>query len=58
MRISNLIILLLFFALVFYPFVYIIRDNRLQKEQKVGWLIVVFFFSWLGLAVYLIKNKD
>ena len=58
MRISSLIIAFLIFGLVLYPFIYIIRDKRLKKEQKVGWLIIVFLFSWLGLAVYLVKNKD
>jgi uncharacterized membrane protein YhaH (DUF805 family) len=51
-------IFLIFTIILFVPFIYILRDKRLEKEQKVGWLILVFLFSWLAFPFYLIKNKD
>ena len=46
-----------FFLIIGFPLIYIIRDKRITREQKVGWSIIIFFTSWLGLAIYLVKNK-
>jgi len=45
-------------SIYFYPILYIAKDTRISKEQKVGWFIFVFFLSYLGFAFYLIKKKD
>ena len=44
---------------VFYvaPLIWVLASNRSQGGTKFGWLIVVFLFSWLGLAVFLIVTK-
>ena len=47
-----------YFGFILFPLIYIIRDSRLQTNQKIGWAILVFIFSYLGLAFYLIKIKD
>ena len=47
-----------FFAFLLYPFYFVIRDKRIDREKKVGWLIFIFFFNWLAFAFYLIKKKD
>jgi len=41
-----------------FPLGYVLFDKNLKNEQKVGWLLLVFFFSWLAFAFYLIKKKD
>lgn len=50
-------LLTIFFLIVGLPIIYIIRDKRITREQKVGWAIIIFFTSWIGLAIYLVKNK-
>ena len=44
--------------LIFFPLGYVLFDKNTKNEQKVGWLLLVFFFSWLAFAFYLIKKKD
>ena len=50
-------LLTILFLIVGLPIIYIIRDKRITREQKVGWVIIIFFTSWIGLAIYLVKNK-
>jgi hypothetical protein len=50
-------LLTILFLIVGLPIIYIIRDKRITREQKVGWAIIIFFTSWIGLAIYLVKNK-
>ncbi len=40
-----------------YPIFYVVTDKRIDREKKVGWLILTLFFSWIAFAFYLIKNK-
>ena len=55
--IALLPLLIILFPIVGLPIIYIIRDKRITREQKVGWVIIIFFTSWIGLAIYLVKNK-
>jgi hypothetical protein len=58
---SNLVvnfIWILIISIPLFPIYFVIRDKRLEKERKIGWLLLVFFFSWLAFAFYLIKKKD
>jgi len=48
------IILLLWF----FPFYFVIREKGINKQKKVGWLLLLLFLSWLGFAFYLISKKD
>ena len=47
-------VLIAFFT---YPIFYVVTDKRLDREKKVGWLILTLLFSWIAFAFYLIKNK-
>jgi len=42
----------------FFPFYFVIRDKGINKQKKVGWLLLLIFLSWLGFAFYLISKKD
>jgi uncharacterized membrane protein len=52
------LIWILIISIPLFPIYFIIRDKRLEKERKIGWLVLVFFFNWLAFAFYLIKKKD
>lgn len=47
------------FAVLFYllPFIWVLLSRRSQGGAKFGWFLVVFFFSWLGLAAFLIFTQ-
>ncbi len=47
-----------FLSFFLYPFYFVIRDKRIDREKKVGWIIFIFFFNWIAFAFYLIKKKD
>ena len=44
--------------LIFFPVGYVWFDKNQKNEQKLGWTILVLFFSWLAFAFYLINKKD
>ena len=52
-------VVFLWFIIAFftYPIFYVVTDKRIDRETKVGWLILTLFFSWITFAFYLIKNK-
>lgn len=46
------------FSLVYLvPIVWVLSSGRSHGGAKLGWFIVVLFFSWLGLAVFLIVSQ-
>ena len=52
------LIWILIISIPLFPIYFVIRDKRLEKERKIGWLLLVFFFNWIAFAFYLIKKKD
>jgi len=42
----------------FFPFYFVMREKGINKQKKVGWLLLLLFLSWLGFAFYLISKKD
>jgi hypothetical protein len=49
----------LFIALFVYlaPILWVLLSSRSHGGAKLGWFMVVLFFSWLGLAVFLIVTQ-
>jgi hypothetical protein len=56
--ISEVISLWLVLSFFFFPLFYIIKDTRISKERKIGWIILILLFNWVAFAFYLIKKKD
>ncbi len=52
-------VIFVWFVIAFftYPIFYVVTDKRIDRERKVGWLILTLFFSWIAFAFFLIKNK-
>jgi hypothetical protein len=46
-------------ALLIYltPFIWVLASDRSRGGAKFGWFLVTFFFSWLGLAAFLILTQ-
>ena len=41
----------------FGPFIWVLSSGRSRGGAKFGWFIIVLFFSWLGLAAFLIFTQ-
>ena len=66
----SIFIIILFYFLAFaplfsitlllwsFPFYFVMREKGINKQKKVGWLLLLLFLSWLGFAFYLISKKD
>jgi hypothetical protein len=39
------------------PVIWVLLSGRSRGGAKFGWLLVVLFFSWLGLAAFLIVTQ-
>jgi hypothetical protein len=39
------------------PILWVLLSSRSHGGAKLGWFLVVLFFSWLGLAVFLIVTQ-
>jgi hypothetical protein len=46
------------FIIFFVPIIWVLVSSRSHGGAKFGWFIVVLFFSWLGLAVFLIITQS
>ncbi len=51
------IIILGVLVAAFAPVLWVIASDRSHGGAKIGWLLVVIFFSWLGLAAFLIFTQ-
>jgi hypothetical protein len=40
------------------PVIWVLSSSRSRGGAKFGWFIVVLFFSWIGLAVFLIVTQS
>jgi hypothetical protein len=50
-------ILLLILAVFLIPIIWVVFSSRSHGGAKLGWIVVVLFFSWLGFAVFLIVTQ-
>jgi hypothetical protein len=39
------------------PMIWVLLSGRSRGGAKLGWFIVTLFFTWLGLAVFLIVTQ-
>jgi hypothetical protein len=39
------------------PVIWVLLSSRSRGGAKFGWFMVILFFSWLGLAVFLIVTQ-
>jgi RsiW-degrading membrane proteinase PrsW (M82 family) len=52
------LLVLLVVALVYgLPVLWVLFSSRSRGGAKFGWFLVAMFFSWLGLAVFLIVTQ-
>lgn len=50
--------LLILLAVFLLPIVWVLFSSRSHGDAKLGWFVVVLFFSWLGFAVFLIVTQS
>ena len=51
------IALLIVFIVYFLPIIWVLMSGRSHGGAKFGWFLVTLFFSWLGLAAFLIITQ-
>ena len=51
------IALLILFVIYLLPIIWVLVSGRSHGGAKFGWFIVAVFFSWLGLAIFLIVTQ-
>ena len=51
------IVLIIIFIVYLVPMIWVLVSGRSHGGAKFGWFILVLFFSWLGLAVFLIFTQ-
>lgn len=56
-EILGLSILLIAFIIYFGPSIWVLVSGRSHGGAKFGWFLVTVFFSWLGLAIFLIVTQ-
>jgi len=54
---AGFIPLILFFPLYLLPIIWVLVSGRSHGGAKFGWFLVTFFFSWIGLAAFLIITQ-
>jgi hypothetical protein len=50
--------LLLVFIVCLLPIIWVLVSGRSHGGAKFGWFLVTVFFSWIGLAAFLITTQD
>ena len=51
------IALLILFIVYLVPIIWVLVSGRSHGGAKFGWFLVTVFFSWLGLAAFLIITQ-
>ena len=51
------IVLLILFIIYLLPIIWVLVSDRSHGGAKFGWFLVMIFFSWLGLAAFLIITQ-
>ena len=49
--------LLILFIIYLAPIIWVLVSGRSHGGAKFGWFLVTIFFSWLGLAAFLIITQ-
>jgi len=49
--------LLILFIIYLVPIIWVLVSGRSHGGAKFGWFLVTVFFSWLGLAAFLIITQ-
>lgn len=52
-----LIVLIIIFIIYLVPMIWVLVSGRSRGGAKFGWFILILFFSWLGLAAFLIFTQ-
>lgn len=54
-----LVLLVVLFIVLIYltPIIWVLASGRSHGGAKFGWFLVAIFFSWLGLAAFLIITQ-
>ncbi|PKG99724.1 hypothetical protein CXF95_11010 [Paraglaciecola sp. MB-3u-78] len=50
----GLFIVLLFFLIWLVPIILVAKSNRTQGGEKVAWVLLIIFVSWLAWIFYLL----
>jgi hypothetical protein len=48
---------LLIILVMFVPIIWVLASGRSHSGAKFGWFLITLFFSWLGLAAFLIFTQ-
>ena len=51
------ITLMILFVIYLVPIIWVLVSSRSHGGAKFGWFILVLFFSWLGVAAFLIVTQ-
>ena len=51
------LLIVLFLLISLMPIIWVLASGRSHGGAKFGWFLVTVFFSWLGLAVFLIMTQ-
>lgn len=51
------IALLVIFIIYLLPIIWVLASGRSHGGAKFGWFLITVFFSWLGLAAFLIFTQ-
>jgi hypothetical protein len=50
----GLLIVLIFFLIWLVPIILVAKSNRTQGGEKVAWILLIIFVSWLAWIFYLL----
>ena len=55
----GLVVVVVGLVVVFYlaPLLWVLASGRSRGGAKFGWFIITLWFSWLGLAAFLVLTK-
>jgi hypothetical protein len=54
---QEIILFAIYFVIFGVPVLWVLQSRRSHGGAKFGWLIITLFFSWIGLAVFLIATQ-
>jgi hypothetical protein len=56
-NILPILFVLLILLVYFGPIIWVLASGRSHGGAKFGWVLVTFFFSWVGFAAFLILTQ-
>ena len=51
------LVLLIIVLIYFLPIIWVLASGRSHGGAKFGWFLITLFFSWVGLAAFLIFTQ-